>query len=142
MRFGFFITLVTLSLNIWAADLSDRQQIEERIKPIGQVNLAEQATPATSTKPAVNPTVANLPQEDAGKATYEQYCSVCHRDGLAGAPKFRDAKDWQSRIDKKAIDDLVASANKGLNAMPIKGTCSECSDEDLKNAIQYMLPQP
>lgn len=142
MRFGFFITLIILSLNIWAADLSDRQQIEARIKPIGRVNIAEQTTAAENTKPEINPASTKSPQEEQGKATYEQYCSICHRDGLAGAPKYHDAKDWQPRLDKKTIDDLVASANKGLNAMPIKGTCSECSDEDLKNAIQYMLPQP
>jgi len=133
MRFGFFIILAIFALNIWAVDLSDKQQIEERIKPIGQVRLAEQTAAMESASPQA---------DAAGKATYEQYCSICHRDGLAGAPKFRDAKDWQPRIDKKSIDDLVVSANKGLNAMPIQGTCTECSDEDLKNAIQYMLPQP
>lgn len=77
----------------------------------------------------------------SGEETYQKYCSVCHRDGIAGAPKFRDKKDWQPHLDNKTIDDLVAIATKGVNAMPAKGTCFECSDEDLKNAIQYMLPQ-
>jgi cytochrome c5 len=36
---------------------------------------------------------------------------------------------------------LVASSIKGLNAMPAKGTCFKCMDEDLKAAISYMLPK-
>lgn len=137
MRFGFSILLASLALNLFAAELSDNQQIEERIKPLGQVRLAEQTIAADKAATETTP-----PQEVAGKATYDQHCSACHSDGLAGAPKFRDAKGWQTRTSNRTIEDLFNSANKGLNAMPSKGTCSTCSDEDLKNAIQYMLPQP
>jgi cytochrome c5 len=74
-----------------------------------------------------------------GQDTYEQFCSVCHRDGLAGAPKFR-SDEWDARAKQKTVDELVESVINGLNAMPPKGTCSECSDEDLKDALLYMLP--
>ena len=134
MRCSFFLSLIILFQSVWALELSDRQQIKERIRPVGQVRLAEQE----SSKSGASVT----PQEPPGQAIYEKNCSVCHRDGLAGAPKFRAAADWQSRLDKNTIDELVAIATKGLNAMPMKGTCTECTDEDLKNAIQYMLPQP
>ena len=30
---------------------------------------------------------------------------------------------------------------KGKNAMPPKGTCQECSDSDIKAAIDYMVPK-
>jgi cytochrome c5 len=66
---------------------------------------------------------------------------VCHRDGVAGAPKFRNAEEWGLRSSKKNIEALTASAIKGLNAMPAKGTCQDCSDADIKAAIQYMVPQ-
>jgi cytochrome c5 len=135
MRFGFFIFSLGLSLSSWAVDLSEKQQIEERIKPIGQVRLVEQATKTNAL--ASSPT-----QEPPGQAIYEKYCSVCHRDGLAGAPKFRIASDWKPRLDKQKFEGLLASATQGVNAMPMKGTCMECTEEDLKNAIQYMLPQP
>ena len=79
--------------------------------------------------------------EQAGKAIYEQYCALCHREGLVGAPLFRDEKAWKPRTANKDLDALVASATQGLNAMPQKGTCTTCSETDLKNAIQYMLPQ-
>ncbi|MGB5729137.1 MAG: c-type cytochrome [Thiogranum sp.] len=36
---------------------------------------------------------------------------------------------------------MLATAVSGLNAMPPKGTCADCSDEELKAAIEYMLSQ-
>lgn len=80
-------------------------------------------------------------KEPAGKKTYERYCVACHGSGLVGAPKFHDDKDWGPRLSEKTIQDLVASAIKGLNAMPTKGTCYECTEDDIKAAIEYMLPQ-
>jgi cytochrome c5 len=77
----------------------------------------------------------------AGKATYERFCIACHEEGLIGAPKFGDETDWKPRLVGKTIDDLVNSAVNGLNVMPAQGTCSECSKDDLKAAINYMLPK-
>lgn len=76
-----------------------------------------------------------------GKETYQTYCTVCHATGLAGAPKFQDAKDWRQRCQNKGLQQLLASAIKGLNAMPAKGTCSSCSEDDIKQAILYMVPK-
>lgn len=142
MRLSFFILLSILSFRGWTADFSKRQQIEERIKPIGQVRIAEQTVTEKNIKPEASTSAASTNQEVPGEAIYEQHCSICHRDGLAGAPKFRVAADWQLRLDKKTLSELVTSAIKGLNAMPMKGTCTECNEEDFKNVIQYMLPQP
>lgn len=75
------------------------------------------------------------------KAIYEQHCIICHADGVAGAPKYREEASWKSRIGERQIDELVASAIKGKNAMPPKGTCQECTDSDIKAAIEYMVPQ-
>ncbi len=132
MRFSFFIPLLTFSLSLWALSSATRQEIEERIKPIGQVYVLKQQS-ANNKK--------TTESEIQGKRIYEQYCSVCHQNGIASAPLFRNEENWKSRLNKKTIDDLVSSATKGLNAMPAKGTCIECTDEDLKNALQYMLPQ-
>jgi cytochrome c5 len=75
-----------------------------------------------------------------GQEIYEHTCVVCHQNGLAGAPRFRNEKDWKPRLKDRTLNDLVASSIKGLNAMPEKGTCIKCSDEDLKAALSYMLP--
>jgi cytochrome c5 len=75
-----------------------------------------------------------------GKETYQTYCTVCHASGLANAPKFQDLEDWRARCKSKYLQGLVNSAIKGLNAMPAKGTCMSCSEEDIKQAILYMVP--
>ncbi|KTC66746.1 cytochrome c5 [Legionella birminghamensis] len=137
MPYALWIILFTLSPLSWALEDFDRQQIEERIKPVGSVDIEEEAGTASTQKaaPAEEKKLAKLP----GQETFEQYCAVCHQAGVAGAPKFHDAADWKPR-QSKGVDGLVASAIKGLNAMPPKGTCQSCSEQDIKDAVQYMLP--
>lgn len=143
MRRIFFLLLIFFPLSMYATIDDDREQIQQRIKPIGQVRIEEPkeqvktATPVTTeTKPSTTAATNSLGQE-----IYEKHCIVCHRDGIAGAPKFRDEASWAPRLAKSNIDALVSIANKGLNAMPAKGTCQECSDSDIKAAINYMVPQ-
>lgn len=76
--------------------------------------------------------------ERSGEELYNTKCSVCHAAGIAGAPKFGDATLWAPRA-AKGMDALLATAKTGLNAMPPMGTCMDCSDDELKAAIQYML---
>lgn len=83
---------------------------------------------------------ANSSQVD-GKATYDQYCSVCHASGLAGAPKFRNPEEWNPRLTSHGIEGLVHHSMEGVNGvMPPKGTCMNCTEKQLKDAIEYMLP--
>lgn len=77
----------------------------------------------------------------SGKEIYQQYCSVCHASGLAGAPKFQSKEDWSARMKQKHLDGLVDSAIKGINAMPAKGTCQACFAADIREAIKYMVPE-
>jgi cytochrome c5 len=70
-------------------------------------------------------------------AKYDKSCKVCHAAGAAGAPKTGDAEAWAPRM-AKGMDALVASVNKGLNAMPPKGMCFDCTDADYAALIQYM----
>ena len=70
-------------------------------------------------------------------AKYDKSCKVCHAAGAAGAPKTGDAAAWEPRM-AKGMDAMVASVNKGLNAMPPKGMCFDCSDEDYAALIEYM----
>ena len=70
-------------------------------------------------------------------AKYDKSCKVCHAAGAAGAPKTGDAEAWAPRM-AKGMDALVASVNKGLNAMPPKGMCFDCTDADYTALIEYM----
>lgn len=73
-----------------------------------------------------------------GKATYDTKCFACHNTGVAGAPKLGDKAAWEPRI-ATGMDAMLAVAIKGKGAMPPKGTCMDCSDDELKAAIQYMV---
>ena len=75
-----------------------------------------------------------------GQAVYQKSCQSCHAAGVANAPKLGDKEAWAPRI-ALGMDALVASAIKGKNAMPPKGACMNCSDDDLKAAIEYMVSQ-
>jgi len=68
---------------------------------------------------------------------YNKTCVVCHAAGAAGAPKTGVAADWDSRM-AKGMDALVQSVDKGMNAMPPKGMCFDCSADDFKALIEYM----
>jgi cytochrome c5 len=138
MRLALCYFIGLLSFGVFAQDSVSKEQIEQRIQPVGQVTIAD--SKQINNPETIEPKTA-AEKSNNGQSTYERFCIVCHRDGLAGAPKFADEKDWKQRLTGKTIDDLLASVNKGLNAMPAKGTCVECSDEDLKAAIQYMLPK-
>ena len=68
---------------------------------------------------------------------YSKTCIVCHAAGVAGAPKTGDKAAWAPRL-AKGLDTLVLSVDKGLNAMPPKGMCFDCSSDQVKALIEYM----
>ncbi len=116
---------------LYASNETQQQEIQLRIQPIGQVSVQNEVKSENKT----------TRDEELGQEIYERYCVVCHKDGLAGAPRFRNEQDWKPRLTGRTLDDLVASSLKGLNAMPAKGTCIKCNEDDLKAAISYMLPK-
>jgi len=77
-------------------------------------------------------------EEDAVKKIYDTKCMACHNTGVAGAPKLGDKAAWAPRVEA-GMDALMASAVNGKNAMPPKGTCMECTDEQLKAVVEYMV---
>lgn len=68
---------------------------------------------------------------------YNKACTFCHAAGVSNAPKTFDAEAWKPRL-AKGMDKLVGSVKSGLNAMPPKGMCADCSDADYKALITYM----
>jgi len=108
-------------------------KVEENISPVGKVNVG--SVPADS---GTAPAAAAGPR--SGEQVYNASCMACHAVGVANAPKLGDKAAWEPRA-AKGIDGLLATAISGLNAMPPKGTCATCSDEELKGAIEYILAQ-
>lgn len=72
------------------------------------------------------------------KGAYEKICAVCHKDGIAGAPKFGDKAAWAPRIAAGQAA-LYTSALKGKNAMPPKGGMLDLPDAEVKAAVDYMV---
>jgi len=63
---------------------------------------------------------------------------MCHGTGVAGAPKVGDKDAWAQRI-AQGNEKLYENAIKGIKAMPPRGTCADCSDADLKAAVDHMV---
>ncbi len=102
--------------------------LEKRIAPIGKVKLG-------LSSPIVTKQDAHL-----GKTIFESKCILCHKNGIAGAPRLGNQLDWAPRIKKK-LSVLLKHATMGYRAMPPKGACFECSISDLETTINYMLEQ-
>lgn len=143
MPFIFLFCLV-FTAALHSAEDFDRKQIENRIRPSGQVRIQEEQPVQGEAPLKEQNTESTAPVEEkkrTGEEIYERYCVICHKDGVAGAPKFRDAAGWKTRLEQKNLEEIVETAIKGLNAMPPKGTCMDCSVEDIKAAVQFMLPK-
>ena len=124
-----------LAFSVLGAQAASDEDIARRLAPVGQVCI--QGKPCESSAAVAPAAVAG-----SGKSTDEvvaQHCTACHSIGLLNAPKIGDTATWQARADEQGgLDGPLAKAITGLNAMPAKGTCGECTDEELKKAIQQM----
>lgn len=72
---------------------------------------------------------------------YNRSCISCHGNGAAGAPRSHDVGAWAPRL-AKGMDALIASTRFGVGAMPPRGMCVECKDEDFVGLIEYMATAP
>lgn len=107
-----------------------QDEINARISPIGSLCMAGDACAAAAVTVAAGPR--------SGEEVYKGKCMVCHATGAAGAPKLGDAGAWAARVGK-GIDVLYANAINGINGMPAKGLCMDCSDDEIKASVDYMV---
>jgi cytochrome c5 len=109
-----------------AGDSRLEAAILERIKPVAQVNVA---------RAGAAPAAARTGEQVVGAV-----CNACHGTGALGAPKVGDGAEWSKRLGAAGgnVDGLLKVAIKGLNAMPPRGG-SDASDQELRNAIEFML---
>lgn len=112
----------------------------------GLFGLSFSANADTDTKLPIAAKAFSKDDLEAGKKTYDQYCHICHAEGIAGAPKYGDVSAWKPHIDKGSKEDLerlykhAVEGYQGKNGvMPPKGTCMTCSDKDLQHAVQFMI---
>ena len=115
-----------------AADVSEAA-VAARIAPVGQLNTGAPIMPAATVAASAAPAAAR-----SGDEVYKGVCFACHGSGAAGSPKFGDKAAWAPRI-KQGMDTLFQHATTGIRAMPPRGTCGNCSDSELKGAVEYMV---
>ncbi|APV40040.1 Cytochrome c5 [Pseudomonas frederiksbergensis] len=123
-------------LALWAvsAQAATNDDIAKRLEPVGQVCVQGKECKGMEVAASAGGGDAKTPDSVIAK-----HCNACHSTGLLGAPKIGDAAAWGERAKKEGgLDGLLAKAISGINAMPPKGTCADCSDADLKGAIQKM----
>ena len=80
----------------------------------------------------------------SGEEVYNSACIACHMTGAGGAPLLGDAGAWEARVAQgKPL--LVQRAVEGYigetGIMPAKGGRLDLSDEEVENAVTYMLDQ-
>lgn len=107
-------------------------EIDARIHPVGQVEVRD----------------ANR-ELKTGEQVFKAQCSTCHAAGVAGSPKFEDAKAWAPRI-AKGYEALLNSALHGKGAMGAQGG-GDFDDVEVGRGVVYManaagakfaVPQP
>lgn len=115
-----------------AAPQSGQQQSPAPAAEPPQTDPAPQATP-----PANAVAQADSAGSEEVEANYQQFCFACHDAGVADAPRVGDTEAWEERM-QKGMDEVMANVINGLNAMPAKGLCMACTEEDLHAIVEYM----
>ncbi|MBD8792685.1 cytochrome c5 family protein [Pseudomonas syringae] len=67
---------------------------------------------------------------------FQRSCGLCH-NGQAAAPRKGDVEAWKPRL-AQGMDTLVKHVTEGFNAMPLRGLCFDCSEEDYRALITLM----
>ena len=117
------------------AGAAAKDEIAARLQPAGQVCVFGEACAQGMKIPGAAPAEPKTPE-----GVYNTYYQACHATGANNAPVFGNAEAWQPRI-AKGIDALYESGINGFNngAMPARGTCVDCTDDEIKATVDYMV---
>lgn len=112
---------------------------EQRIQPVGDVLAGEAGAAALAEAQAAAVAEAAVDVVVDGQAVYNGLCIGCHQAGVAGAP-VTGGDEMVARLDEKGLDMLVANAINGINTMPARGGNPNLTDEQIRAAVEFMLP--
>jgi cytochrome c5 len=139
----------SIGANAFEAMQNSKSAIGERIAPVGQVRVgnpdqvvAAEASESMQVAAAAPAGEGSAPaaggSAKSGEAVYNAACLACHTTGAAGAPKLGDKAAWEPRF-AQGLDALITNAINGKGAMPPKGGNPSWSDEEIRNAVEFML---
>ena len=80
----------------------------------------------------------------SGEEVYNAVCKNCHNAPMAKtlkSPELGNKADWAPRIAKgmPALYEVALKGSKVNPAMIARGTCTNCSDGELKAAVDFMV---
>ena len=166
--FAMYFVANSISGNAYAKMNSIPDAVLARIAPVGQSRTGDPAgqtpapaqtaaapaaqaeTPETETTAAASDTTASGSADQtaaaaagavdiaAGEQIYQTACFACHMTGVAEAPKLDDPAAWEPRL-AQGMAGLLQSSINGKGAMPPKGGFAHLTEDDLRNAIGFML---
>ncbi len=128
------LALVTVPVGGEVVPPGTDKEIRERLQPFG--SLCQTGDDCGGAGTALAADTGTM----SGKGVYEKFCFACHATGVSEAPLLGDVDAWTLRI-AKGLDVLWESTINGLEAMPMRGTCMSCSDDELREAMEYVIGQ-
>ena len=78
------------------------------------------------------------PPERKGQVVYRTVCTTCHSAGGKLIPQLNDPQAWEERL-ARGKEALYRHTIEGYGAMPPRGLCETCTDQELKLAVDHML---
>lgn len=125
------VILIAAAGSVSARPAGTDAEIRERIAPFGKLRVLEPDDADVD--------VAEVVERETRdpEAIYERFCATCHVGGVAGAP-LMTAEAWEPRI-ALGMEALYTSTIEGKGAMPPGGTCFDCSEEELKKTVDWMV---
>ena len=137
--------MTALTQDVYTAGNEEYQaSVAARLRPFGQVYLPGEelhaAKPVVAEAAAAKPVVTAL----SGPQVFNEGCIACHGSGIGGAPVLTDADNWAGRT-AQGIDVLYQHALEGYTGssgyMPPKGARLDLSDQEVKDAVDYMVSE-
>lgn len=138
VKLGLLILGISVAGTV-AAQSARNAQIAERLAPVGQVCLAGEACASGGAASASSGGSASA--AFSASAAYDQYCAMCHNTGMAGAPTRENSAHWAARVSDVGFAAVLSNAINGVNAMPARGMCATCSDEQMSELVEYLSGQ-
>jgi cytochrome c5 len=122
-------------------DDNPSQQIlaEERISPVSGVRIGDEGAAVLAEAQAAAAPEQSVVVEVNGEEVYNGLCMTCHAAGVADAP-ITGSDQMAQRLSEKGLDTLVTNVINGLNVMPPRGGNPALTDEQIRAAIEFMLP--
>lgn len=86
----------------------------------------------------VSSSLKAVPAASPQAIIYAKHCVGCHSSGVGGAPVMGDAAAWTSRT-AQGLETVYINAINGIRGMPLMGTCSSCSDAEIRATVDFII---